>query len=68
MGETTKKDKNEGEGNKTADRHYREGVRQHIESGKSGPAAKEATKAVDGEQAEELRRAQEEGRKGRDTR
>lgn len=68
MNETTKKDKNEGEGNKTADRHYREGVRQHIESGKSEPAAKEAKRAVEGEQGDELRRAQEEGRAGRNTR
>lgn len=68
MSEPTEKDKNEGEGNKTADRQYREGVRKHIESGKSEPAAKEATRAVDGEEAEELRRAEEAGRAGRNTR
>jgi hypothetical protein len=34
--------KNEGEGNRTADRKYREGVRRHVESGAPKPAAEEA--------------------------
>ena len=70
MSENTKADKqkNEGEGNKTADRQYREGVRRHIESGAVGPAAKEAERAVDSEKGDELRRAEEAGRAGRDKR
>ena len=80
MSETAKKDqskkdpskneqsKNEGEGNKTADRHYREGVRRHIESGASEPAAKEAERALDGKEGDELRRAADTGKAGRNTR
>jgi hypothetical protein len=71
MSETAKKknqSKNEGEGNKTADRHYREGVRRHVESGASEPAAEEAQRAVDSEAGEELRRAEDTGRAGRNTR
>lgn len=75
MSETSKKDqprndpsKNEGEGNKTADRHYREGVRRHVESGASEPAAKEAERALDSEGGEELRKAEDTGRAGRNTR
>jgi hypothetical protein len=70
MSEPAKKDqsKNEGEGNKTADRHYREGVRRHVESGASEPAAKEAERALDSEAGEELRQAEDTGRAGRNTR
>ena len=70
MSETAKNDQSkiEGEGNKTADRHYREGVRRHVESGASGPAAKEAEHALDSEAGEELRRAEDTGRAGRNTR
>ena len=64
----TEKQKNEGEGNKTADRHYREGVRKHIESGASGPAAKDAERAIDSDAGDELRKAEEKGRAGRNTR
>ena len=56
--------KNEGEGNKTADRHYREGVRRHVESGTSEAAAKDAERALEGAEAEELREAEEEGKAG----
>lgn len=57
--------KNEGEGNRTADRKYREDVRRHVESGAVEPAAKEAREKLDGPEAEELRRAEEEGKAGR---
>jgi len=60
--------KNEGEGNKTADRHYREGVRRHVESGASEPAAKEAERALDSEAGDALRRAEDTGTAGRNTR
>ena len=57
--------KNEGEGNRTADRKYREGVRRHVESGASEPAAQEAQHALEGAEAEELRKAEEAAKAGR---
>jgi hypothetical protein len=57
--------KNEGEGNRTADRKYREDVRRHVESGAVEPAAEEARETLDGPEAEELHRAEEEGKSGR---
>ena len=67
MSEPEKKSgtKNEGEGNRTADRKYREDVRRHVESGASEPAAEEAQKALEGPKAEELRKAEDEARTGR---
>ena len=59
---------NEGEGNRTADRKYREGVRRHVESGASRPAAEEAEHALEGAEADELREAEEEGKAGRNER
>jgi hypothetical protein len=56
---------NEGEGNRTADRKYREGVQRHVESGASEPAAEEAERALDGDEAEALRKAEEAGKAGR---
>ena len=60
MGESPVNDqpKNEGEGNRTADRKYREGVRRHVESGASEPAAEEAQHALEGSEADELRKAE----------
>src|SRR5882762_3685279 len=57
--------KNEGEGNRTADRKYREGVRRHVESGAPKPAGEEAQHALEGAEAEELRRAEEAAKAGR---
>jgi hypothetical protein len=57
--------KNEGEGNRTADRKYREDVRRHVESGAVEPAAEEAREALEGPEAEELHRAEEEGKAAR---
>jgi hypothetical protein len=51
--------KNEGEGNRTADRRYREGVRGHVDSGASEPAAEEAQHDLEGPEAAELREAEE---------
>jgi hypothetical protein len=67
MSEPEKKSdtKNEGEGNRTADRKYREDVRRHVESGASEPAAEEAQKALEGPEADELRKAEDEARTGR---
>ena len=58
-------DKNEGEGNRTADRKYREGVKRHVESGASERAADEAQRAVESDEGDELRRAEDEARSGR---
>jgi len=54
--------KNEGEGNKTAARHYNEDQHDFVKSGKVPGAAREAKDAVKGAEGEELRRAEEEGR------
>lgn len=60
------KQKNEGEGNRTADENYREGVQDFVDSGKVEDAAEKAKDAVDGDEAEELKRAEEDAKKGRD--
>jgi hypothetical protein len=70
MDESRKRDekkdqKNEGEGNRTADRKYREGVRRHVESGAPAPAAEEAQDSLEGAEGDELREAEEKGRAGR---
>jgi len=57
--------KNEGEGNRTADRQYREGVRRHVESGASESAAEEAQHALEGAEGDELRRAEPKAKAGR---
>jgi len=69
MNESPRKDqsKNEGEGNRTADRKYREGVRRHVESGASDTAAEEAKHALEGDEADDLREAAAEGKAGRET-
>ena len=59
--------KNEGEGNRTADRKYREHVREHVESGAPEAAAKDAERALEGAEGEELRDAEEQGKAGRKT-
>ena len=56
-------DANEGEGNKSADRRYREGVGRTVKSGQVDKKAKEAARAMDGAEADELRRAEAEGKK-----
>ena len=69
MDETPENDqlKNEGEGNRSADRQYREGVRKHVESGASEAAAEEAQRALEGAEADELRKAEESAKAGRQT-
>jgi hypothetical protein len=62
---TSDKSKNEGEGNRTADRKYREGVRRHVESGASEPAAEEAQRALEGAEADELCKAEDAAKAGR---
>ena len=53
-----------GEGNVEADRRYREGVKKTLASGEVEELAEEAARALDGDEAESLRAAEERGRKG----
>jgi hypothetical protein len=53
--------KNEGEGNKTAARHYNEATTEFAKSGKVDQKAQEARQAVDGKDGEGLRKAEREG-------
>jgi hypothetical protein len=62
---TNEQSRNEGEGNRTADRKYREGVRRHVESGASEAAAEEAQDALESAEADELRKAEESAKAGR---
>jgi hypothetical protein len=55
--------KNEGEGNKTAARHYNEKTTAFAKSGKVAGAAQRAQKAVDGAEGKDLRKAEKEGLK-----
>lgn len=50
--------KNEGEGNRTADRQYRKGATAFAKSGRVEPAAKAAAKAVEGPEGRSLRDAE----------
>jgi hypothetical protein len=54
---------NEGEGNKTADRQYREATTAFVKSGQVTKQAKKAADALDGPEGEELRQAEDKGRK-----
>ena len=49
----------EGEGNKTADRHYREGAEKHAKKGENRRAAKRARDALDTDEGRELEDARE---------
>jgi hypothetical protein len=54
---------NEGEGNHTATRQYNDAQKRFAESGKVDPAAKDAAQAVDGPKGDELRKAEELGKR-----
>ena len=54
---------NEGEGNKTAARHYNQATTEYAKSGKAEQAAKQAEQAVEGAEGKELRQAEREGLK-----
>ncbi len=54
--------KNEGEGNRTADRNYRKRTAEFIKSGKVAGAARAAAKALEGSEGKALRRAEEKGK------
>ncbi|MBG0794603.1 hypothetical protein IYY11_14705 [Methylocystis sp. H62] len=53
---------NEGEGSRTAAKQYNDATRKFVESGKVDKAAKDAEQAIEGDEAEELKRAEDEGR------
>jgi len=53
--------KNEGEGNKTAARHYNEATTEFAKSGKVDQKAQEARRAVEGKEGDRLRKAEREG-------
>jgi hypothetical protein len=57
--------KNEGEGNKTADREYRQGATEHANSPKSAQKAHEAEEALEGDEADELEEAEKAGKSKR---
>jgi hypothetical protein len=55
-----------GEGNREADRRYREATRKYVDSGAVDPAAKEARRAVDDErEGKELKEAEKAGKSHR---
>ncbi|NYZ15902.1 hypothetical protein HL658_25460 [Azospirillum sp. RWY-5-1] len=54
--------RNEGEGNRTADRQYVEGVKDHVKNHDVQGDAQRAKDAVDGPEGAELRRAEEAGK------
>jgi hypothetical protein len=56
---------NEGEGNRTAARHYDEETEKFAKSGGVEPAAKEAERAYEGAEGDDLREAERRGREGK---
>lgn len=59
---TQKRQRNEGEGNKTAARHYNEKTEKFAESGKVEQKAREAAQAVDRDKDGELKQAERQGK------
>jgi hypothetical protein len=55
----------QGEGNKTADQHYRSSATKHAQSGKSPPAADRAKRALEGDDGVELEEAERIGKSGK---
>lgn len=54
--------RNEGEGNRTAARHYDEATRDFVKKGAVDEKAREAARAVDGPEGSDLKRAEREGK------
>ena len=54
---------NEGEGSRSAARHYNEAQQRYVESGRVEQAAKEAERAIEGPEGDALRKAEEEGKR-----
>jgi hypothetical protein len=55
-------DRNEGEGNKTAARHYNEKTEEFAKSGRVEEKARAAEEALDGNEKQELEHAEAEGK------
>lgn len=55
------KQRNEGEGNKSADRAYRKDTKDFVDSGKVSGAAEKARKAVESDKKDELKKAEKVG-------
>ena len=53
-----------GEGDYDASRRYREGLESSVEKGNANELAERAKKALEGSEGEELRRAEEKGKRG----
>jgi hypothetical protein len=61
--ESAEQNEDIGEGNRQADRRYREKTEQFIAEGRVEPAAEEAVRALDNEaEREDLEQAEDEGR------
>jgi len=56
--------RNEGEGSRTAARRYDAGVRQTVRSGQVESKARQAAKALEGPEGNDLRRAEAKAKKG----
>ena len=56
-------DKLQGEGDRESARRYNEHVKEHAASGRSEQAAQQARRDLEGPEAEELSRAEQEGKK-----
>ncbi len=54
---------NEGEGSRTAAKQYNDATEKFAKSGKVEPAARDAEKSLDGDEAEELAQAEAEGKR-----
>lgn len=54
--------RNEGEGNRTAAREYNKATREHARTHDVDAEAKKARKALEGEQGDSLRRAEQTGK------
>ena len=55
---------NEGEGNRTAARRYAAGVKSTVQQGDVDEHASEAAEALDGPEGDELRRAEQQAKRG----
>ena len=56
-------DANEGEGSRTAAKKYNDRTRAFVKSGRVDESARDAEKAIDGPEAEALKKAVEDGKK-----
>jgi hypothetical protein len=55
--------KNEGEGSRTAAKQYNDATEKFVKSGQVDPAAQAAKKSLDSNEADELAKAEQEGKR-----